>query len=72
MKTVQTYKLLSYTVNYHINLIEDSLLRGKLEVALYFSYAILHLVSEYYNNNYISYDAYRYFINRINKNKKGA
>ena len=72
MKTVQTYKLLNNTVNYHINLIEDSFLRRKLEVALNFSYAILNLVYGYYNNNYISYDAYRYFRSRIIKQIKGA
>ena len=72
MKTVETYKLLNYTVNYHINLIQDSLLRRKLEVAMYFYYAILNLVSGYYNNKYISYDAYRYFRNRIMQIKKGA
>ena len=72
MRTVQTYKLLNYTVNYHINLIEDSLLRSKQEVAMYFYYAILNLVSGYYNNNYISYDAYRYFRSRILQIKKGA
>ena len=58
MKTVSTYKLLSYTVEYHINLINDSLLRRKDEVALYFYYAILNLVKCYYINKYISYDAY--------------
>ena len=71
MKTLQTYKLLNYTVNYHMNLIEDSLLRGKKESALCFYYAILNLVNWYYNN-YISYDAYRYFRNRIMQIKKGA
>ena len=72
MKTVSTYKLLNDTVNYHINLIEYSLLRSKQEVALYFYYAILNLVSGYYNNSYISFDAYRYFRNRIMQIKKGA
>ena len=72
MRTVQTYKLLNYTVNYHINLIEDSLLRSKQEVVMYFYYAILNLVSGYYNNNYISYDAYRYFRSRIMQIIKGA
>lgn len=65
MKTVQTYNLLNYTVNYHINLIEDCLLRRKNEEALYFYYAIVNLVKEYYNNKYISIYAYRYFRNRI-------
>ena len=65
MKTVSIYKLLSNTVEYHNNLINDSLLRRKDEVALYFYYAILNLVKGYYNNKYISYDAYRYFRNRI-------
>ena len=72
MKTVQTYKLLNDTVNYHINLIEYSLLRGKEEMALYFYYALVNLVNEYYNNKYISYDAYRYFRSRIMQIKKGA
>lgn len=65
MKTVQTYKLLNDAVNYHIILIEDSLLRSKKEMALYLYYAILNLVKVYYNNKYISYDAYSYFRNRI-------
>ena len=65
MKTFQTYILLNYTVEYHRNLIKDSLLRGKDESALYYYYAILTLVKGYYNNKYISYDAYSYFRNRI-------
>lgn len=72
MKTIQIYKLLNYSVNCHIILIEDSLLRRKLESALCFYYAILTLVSGYYNNNYISYDAYRYFRSRIKQIIKGA
>ena len=70
--TVSTYKLLSYAVNFHMNLIEDSLLRRKKVRAFYFYYAILNLVKAYYNNNYISYDAYRYFRKRILQIKKGA
>ena len=52
MKTVSTYKLLNDIVNYHINLIEDCLLRRKKEVALNLYYAIVNLVKEYYNNKY--------------------
>lgn len=65
MKKLQTYKILNYSVNCHIILIEDSLLRSKKEMALCFYYSILTLVNGYYNNNYISYDAYSYFRNRI-------
>ena len=65
MTTVSTYKLLNVTVNYYINLIEDSLLRSKKERALHFYYSILNLVKLYYNNKYITYDAYSYFRNRI-------
>ena len=72
MKTVQPYKLLNDTVNYHINLIEDSLLRGKEEIALYLYYAIVNLVKGYYKNKYISIYAYRYFRSRIMQIKKGA
>lgn len=70
--TVSTYKILSCTVNFYMNLIEDSLLRRKKVRAFYFYYAILSLVKWYYNNNYISYDAYKYFRNRILQIKKGA
>ena len=72
MKTLQTYKLLNYAVNCHMILIEDSLLRRKLEASLCFYYSILTLFNGYYNNNYISYDAYCYFRNRIKQIKKGA
>ena len=72
MKTVQTYELLNQTVDYHNRLINDMLLRRKEELALYFYCAILNLVCGYYENNYISYYCYRYFRNRIIKNKKGA
>ena len=65
MKTVLAYKLLNDIVNYHINLIEDCLLRRKKEEALYLYYAIVNLVKEYYNKKYISCDAYRYFRSRI-------
>ena len=65
MKTLSSYKLLNDTVNYHINLIEDCLLSRKNEIALYFYYAIVNLVKEYYINKYISIYAYRYFRSRI-------
>ena len=72
MKTVSTYKLLNDTVNYHINLIEDCLLRRKKEEALYLYYAIVNLAKGYYTNKYISIYAYRYFRSRIMQIKKGA
>ena len=72
MRTSYVYKLLNQTVDYHNRLINDMLLRRKEELALYCYCAILNLVRGYYENNDISFYCYRYFINRIIKNKKGA
>lgn len=72
MRTLYAYKLLNQTVDYHNRLISDMILSRKEEIALYFYYSILNLVRGYYENNYISYYCYRYFRNRIIKNKKGA
>ncbi len=63
--------VLNYTVNYHVDLINEYLLKRNDKVALELYYSILSLVRGYYYYKYISYDAYRYFRNRIIQIKRG-
>ena len=62
------YELINKIVNRYIKLLDYFLIRRNFKIAKYFYDEILWQINMFYSNNYISYDAYKYFINRVLNN----